>query len=278
MSEWGRRRGERSMWITFRLPLVLSYGVVQNNMLLWRGFEMTVELNAGWETESSVRCLWRRLLCSSTPPSQPLLHNTQRLRLTRTYQVISGQADLSLSSLFPGLFFWIHFSAQLFSPVRYVFSISLSLFFICPHSEAWEVCLEGVMCAESDPCDHQPTGSGHLLAGSNGSIPAQYWQLPLGLSISDSPFSWWSHLGLWDHVFNCCKTLCQTSRIKRLLVEVILIISLWSNWLHQEEVIGKKHYLNGLNNDVFPWRKNHSDEKRFKSGWALESHLRSTPS
>lgn len=170
---------------------------------------MTAELNAGWETASSVHSLWRRLLCASTPPSQPLLHNTQRLRLTRTYQVISGQADLSLSSLFPGPFFWkhsaltasLHFSLS----VLYVFSclpllpfyfssfISptvLHLPVFCPHLEAWEVCLEGVMCAESDPGDHQPPGSGHPLAAANSFIPAQRWHLPLGLSISDAPFSW----------------------------------------------------------------------------------------
>lgn len=58
---------------------------------------------------SSVRCLWRRLQCASPPlPPNRSLHNTQRLRLTRTYQVISGQADLSLSSLLPGPFFWKH--------------------------------------------------------------------------------------------------------------------------------------------------------------------------
>ena len=53
----------------------------------------------------------------------------------------------------------------------------LHLFFIClspVHTRRpGEVCLEGVMCAESDPGDRQPPGSGHPLAGANGFIPAR---------------------------------------------------------------------------------------------------------
>lgn len=71
-----------------------------------------VGLNEGWEPgrrrrrggAPSVAC--EGDYCAPPPlPRARLLHDTQRLRLTRTYQVISGQADLSLSSLFPGPFF-----------------------------------------------------------------------------------------------------------------------------------------------------------------------------
>lgn len=115
MSEWEKRE-ERRMWITPFFFLVLSFrGWKMREKkekdkekerkkiagLLWSGLEMTVELNAGWETASSVRLLVKEI---TVLPSSPLLRGTQRLRLTRTYQVISGQADLSLSSLLPGPF------------------------------------------------------------------------------------------------------------------------------------------------------------------------------
>lgn len=156
VNEWTREREkresrEKDVNHPFRLPLVLSFHVcaaaleercVQNNMLLWSGLEMTVELNAGWETANSVRYLWRRLLCAWTPPSHPFLHNTQRLRLTRTYQVISGQADLSLSlpraflfeTLFSYFLFPLSLSFMSFSVSHSCLSISLPssqpLFFI----------------------------------------------------------------------------------------------------------------------------------------------------
>ena len=97
----------------------------------------------------------------STPPSHSLLHNTQRLRLTRTYQVISGQADLSLSSSL-GLFSFentflhssLHslclFLSCLLSSSPFIFFVRLS------SVHAWEL-LGGVMCAESDPRDRQPS-------------------------------------------------------------------------------------------------------------------------
>lgn len=54
----------------------------------------------GWETAAlSVACEGDYCAPPPLPPSRLLLHNTQRLRLTRTYQVISGQADLTLMSL-----------------------------------------------------------------------------------------------------------------------------------------------------------------------------------
>ena len=47
----------------------------------------------------SVTCEGDYCAPPSLPPSLPPPRNTQRLRLTRTYQVIPGQADLSLSLL-----------------------------------------------------------------------------------------------------------------------------------------------------------------------------------
>lgn len=114
MSEWGKRK-ERRMWITPFFSCFVFSGLEDEGKkkkrkrkrqkkiagLLWSGLEMTVELNAGWETASSVRLLVKEI---TVLPFSPLLRGTQRLRLTRTYQVISGQADLSLSSLLPGPF------------------------------------------------------------------------------------------------------------------------------------------------------------------------------
>ena len=140
---------------------------------------MTVELNAGWETASSVRLLVKEI---TVLPSSPLLHGTQRLRLTRTYQVISGQADLPLSSLLPGPFFFSkHF---LLSLPRFpsLLSSLISSSFVChprPRRVDWEV-LRGVMCAELDPGDHKRPGSGHPLAPANSSIPCPALTPPAG--------------------------------------------------------------------------------------------------
>ena len=198
--------------------------------LLWSGLEMTVELNAGWETASSVRLLVKEI---TVLPSSPLLHGTQRLRLTRTYQVISGQADLPLSSLLPGPFFFSkHF---LLSLPRFpsLLSSLISSSFVChprPRRVDWEV-LRGVMCAELDPGDHKRPGSGHPLAPANSSIPCPALTPPAGALYLWLPSSSTRGFGLLlsrlrVHVFYRGETLrCQVET--RRLQETLSRLTSW---------------------------------------------------
>lgn len=157
---------------------------------------MTVELNAGWETASTVRCLGRRLQWASTPtlppipPKYPQIKTDKNIsshfRTSRSLTPISPPWAFLLKTLY-SLTAFLN-SVQLFLSALYVFlSPNLGFLFLflhrthsssasvfCPHSGASAVCLEGVMCANSDPGDHQPPGSGHPLAGAKGFFPAQH--------------------------------------------------------------------------------------------------------
>lgn len=109
VNELNERKGRERMWITpSPIPLVLSFWSarfclirenVQNSVLLLGRLETTVKFK-GARKSLSVAC--ERDYCA--PQSSLLyllLRITQRLRMTRTYQVISGQADVKLCSYCP---------------------------------------------------------------------------------------------------------------------------------------------------------------------------------
>lgn len=160
MSEWvkgKREKAGRRMWIT--LPstsrFVFSCARCRDVYKITCSYKVDWRWLRNWMQALSVACKGDYSAPPPLPPSHPLLHNTKRLRLTRTYQVISGQADLSLSSLLPVPFCWKRSSYYLSSlspaPVFRLFmsfsvSFSLSSFtspsllhvsVFCPHREAW---------------------------------------------------------------------------------------------------------------------------------------------
>lgn len=186
------REGERRMWITFRLPLVpaFSWGdvckITCSYEVDWRWLWNWMR---GWETASSVRCLWRRLLSAANPslplapPQRPEIKTDKNIsshfRTSRSLTLISLPWAFLLKTLSPhspALFslslLFMSFFISPFHLSPYISASLLDLSVFCPHWEALEGCLEGVMCGESDLDDHWPQGSGHLLAGANSFIPA----------------------------------------------------------------------------------------------------------
>lgn len=108
------REGERKMWITFRLPLVpaFSWGdvckITCSYEVDWRWLWNWMR---GWETASSVRCLWRRLLSAANPslplapPQRPEIKTDKNIsshfRTSRSLTLISLPWAFLLKTLSP---------------------------------------------------------------------------------------------------------------------------------------------------------------------------------